>query len=372
MITEIMLSNLKCFSRQNIPLGMLTLLTGVNGTGKSTVIQSLLLLRQSWLRDLLPRGALALNGELIEMGMGRDALYEGASQDEIGIGLKFGDDQAEWFFNVSPDLDVLTMEFDTVPEQTYLQSFFRDGFQYLTAERIGPRGSFPTSTHAVREQRQLGRSGEYAAHYLAIFGTEKVQLPALLRNDAASPSLLNQVEAWLSVVSPGTQLRIQEFANLNLAELRYAFSGGDIASRSYRSTNVGFGLTYSLPILVAVLGAKPGALLIIENPEAHLHPRGQAALGEFLVRAASEGVQVIVETHSDHVLNGVRLAVAKKLIKPELVRTHFFHRRAGEGSRGMVSPQIDPDGRLSDWPHDFFDQWDRSLEELLRINEADR
>jgi predicted ATPase len=264
---------------------------------------------------------------------------------------------------------VLTMKLNTAPEQIYQQSPFRDGFQYLTAERIGPRVAFPTSTHAVREQRQLGRNGEYAAHYLAIFGTEKVQLPSLVRKDAASAYLLNQVEAWLSVVSPGTQLRIQEFANLNLAELRYAFSGGDIASRGYRSMNVGFGLTYALPILVAVLGAKPGALLMIENPEAHLHPRGQAALGEFLVYAANEGVQVVVETHSDHVLNGVRLSVAKKLIKPELVRTHFFHRRAGEGAREMMSPQIDADGRLSDWPQDFFDQWDRSLEELLRINE---
>jgi len=370
MITEVMLTNLKCFSKQRIPLGMLTLLTGINGTGKSTVIQSLLLLRQSWLRELLPKGALALNGELVEMGTGSDALYEGAAKDEIGIGLKWAGHEVEWFFDVSPDLDVLTMEFDTVPELAYQQNVFRDGFQYLTAERVGPRVAFPTSTHAVREQRQLGRNGEYATHYLAIFGTEKVLLPSLIRSDAASSSLLNQVEAWLSVVSPGTQLRIQEFANFNLAELRYAFSGGDIASRSYRPTNVGFGLTYSLPILVAVLSSKPGSLVVIENPEAHLHPRGQAALGEFLVRAASEGVQLIVETHSDHVLNGVRLAVAQKLIKPESVRTHFFYRKNGEGARGVISPQIDADGRLSDWPQDFFDQWDRSLEELLRINEG--
>jgi predicted ATPase len=372
MITELTLTNLKCFAQQSVPLGALTLLTGINGTGKSTVIQSLLLLRQSWLREILTKGALALNGELVEMGTGRDALYEGATKDEIGIGLKWDAGKVEWFFAVRPELDVLTMESDPIPEQAYQKSPFGDGFQYLTAERIGPRVAFPTSTHAVREQRQLGRSGEYATHYLAIFGTEKVQLPALIRDDAASSSLLNQVESWLSVVSPGTQLQIQEFANLNLAELRYAFSGGDVASRSYRSMNVGFGLTYSLPILVAVLGARPGALLVIENPEAHLHPRGQEALGEFLVRAAKDGVQLVVETHSDHVLNGVRLAVAKKLIKPELVRTHFFHRRTGEGARGMVSPQIDADGRLSDWPRDFFDQWDRSLEELLNINEAAR
>ena len=136
----------------------------------------------------------------------------------------------------------------------------------------------------------------------------------------------------------------------------------DVPSRSYRATNVGFGISYTLPVLAALLSPS-GTLCLIENPEAHLHPRGQTKLGELAVRAGLSGVQVIVETHSDHFIDGVRIAVRDRLIEPSSIAIHYFERRGITAA--VSSPQLDTEGRLSSWPEGFFDQHEKNLAKLL-------
>jgi predicted ATPase len=106
-------------------------------------------------------------------------------------------------------------------------------------------------------------------------------------------------------------------------------------------------------------------LLLIENPEAHLHPQGQAKLGELLARCAADGVQIIVETHSDHVLNGIRLTVKRGLITAQDVRLCYFTRDVSTGDCYVELPSVLPNGQLSNWPEGFFDQWEKSLDALL-------
>jgi len=155
---------------------------------------------------------------------------------------------------------------------------------------------------------------------------------------------------------------------MDLVSLQYSFTSGKMVSNAYRSTNVGFGITYTLPVLVALLSAEPGTILLLENPEAHLHPQGQVRIGELIARAAHGGVQVLLETHSDHVLNGIRLAVHSGKIPPDKVKLHYFRReeRNGQAYVEVLLPQIDRDGRIDQWPDGFFDQWDKSLEGLLQ------
>ena len=86
-------------------------------------------------------------------------------------------------------------------------------------------------------------------------------------------------------------------------------------------------------------------------------------MAELAVRAATTGVQVIVETHSDHFLDGVRIAVRDGLITPEQIAIHYFER--ADNSVRVMSPEIDSDGRLSDWPAGFFDQHEDNLVRLL-------
>ena len=365
MIQELYLRNYKCFVDQRICFKALTLLSGPNNTGKSSVIQALLLLRQSYQQDLLPGKGLALNGDLINVGTAADALFEKTTENVITfqLRLKNGHEQA-WRFPYDQETDVLSLDnSNTNDTEVYHSSLFGKGFHYLTAKRLGPRRFFHMSDFLVRHQRQLGPAGEYTAHFLYVHGDEIKVHPDLAHPDAASLDLKNQVEAWLGEISPGIRISVVPNIGTDTVSLYYAFVDKEI-SRFYQATNVGFGITYTLPILVAVLSSQPGALILIENPEAHLHPKGQSQMGKLLALAAHCGVQIVLETHSDHVLNGIRVAVHDGKLAPEDVQIHFFQRQ-NDGQAQILSPRIDRNGRIDQWPDGFFDEWDKSLESLI-------
>jgi len=370
MIRLLRLQNFKCFEDQSLNFRPLTLLTGLNGTGKSSVLQSLLLLRQSYQEGLLATTGLMLKGDLINVGVGIDALFESAKEEVIGfeLALKNGVEDGitgQWRFSCNQEADVLDLLPSSVVGDVYDASLFGDNFHYLQAERLGPRLFYDTSDFLVRRHRQLGSRGEYVAHFLSIFGDDNIQHENLNHEDAKSLGLKDQVGAWLGEVSPGTRISVTPVSGMDLMTLQYSFPMGDLFSKNYRATNVGFGITYTLPVIVAILSSSAGSLLLIENPEAHLHPKGQSMIGDLLARAASCGIQVVVETHSDHVLNGIRVAVHNGRLSPNDVQLHFFQRREQDGQSQVVSPQIDRDGRLDQWPDGFFDEWDKSLEALL-------
>lgn len=368
MIRKLRLQNFKRFEDQSLDLGNLTLLSGLNGMGKSSVLQSLLLLRQSHQQGLLQDTGLALNGDLVNVGTAEDALFEGANQDTIGFFLSFDNSsdrgtESFWQFKYDTESEILGLVTCSVCPETYQSNLFGDDFQYLQAERLGPRTSFAMSDFQVRQHRQLGTMGEYTAHFLSAFRDTEIPNPALNHPKAKSLNLLSQVEAWLGEISPGTKVTILDNPGIDLVSLRYSYG----LSKQYRATNVGFGITYTLPVITAILSAKPGALLLLENPEAHLHPRGQARMGHLLAEAAAQDVQIILETHSDHVLNGIRLAVHSGKLDPEALQLHFFQgRESPEGTLSeVVSPNMNRSGRIDRWPDGFFDEWDNSLEALL-------
>jgi predicted ATPase len=376
MIHMLRLRNYKCFEDQSLAFNFLTLLAGLNSTGKSSVLQSLLLLRQSYQQNLLQTTGLALNGDLVHIGTAKDALFEGAKEDVIGFDLILGDEITKdaWRFNYDRETDVLGLaprepaisDFIYNPNNIYRSSLFGSDFHYLQAERIGPRRFFETSDFIVRQRRQLGSSGEYTAQFLAIFGKESIVSNVLSHPESASNALQAQVEAWLGEVSPGTRVTLSPNSISDTISLQYSFvAHNQVRSADYRAANVGFGITYVLPILIAVLSANPGSLLLIENPEAHLHPHGQVKMGELLALAASCGIQVVIETHSDHVLNGVRLAVHDGKLSSDDVQLHYFQRNQQNGQAQVTSPRIDKNGRIDQWPDGFFDEWDKSLEALL-------
>jgi predicted ATPase len=106
-------------------------------------------------------------------------------------------------------------------------------------------------------------------------------------------------------------------------------------------------------------------MLLVENPEAHLHPAGQSKLGRFLARVAGSGVQVVMETHSDHVLNGARLAVANdRTLRARDMLVHYF----GESQTSVIS--VNEKGELDHWPMGFFDQIENDLGGLARARRS--
>ncbi len=364
MISSIYLKNFKCFADQDIDLNTLTLLSGLNSSGKSSLLQSLLLLRQSYQQGLLPGSGLALNGDLVCIGTAKDALFEDAEEDVINFTITWNNKlQGTWCFNYDEEADVLDLTSPEVASEVYKSNLFRDNFHYLQAERIGPRTYLEKSDFQVRMHNQIGTSGEYTAHFLALYRDKMIPNGELSHPSAESLKLGFQVEAWMGEISPGTRITINDNPQLDLVSLEYSYG----LSNLYRATNVGFGISYALPIIVAVLSSKPGTLILIENPEAHLHPKGQSKMGQLLALAASCGVQVVVETHSDHVLNGVRLAVHDGKIKPEDVQLNYFQRidEHGQLITEIISPKIDKNGRINKWPTGFFDQTQKDLIQLM-------
>ena len=366
MLRRISLTNFKCFDNLELPLAPLTLLCGLNGMGKSSVLQALLVLRQSFAAGELRHGRLVLGGDLADLGTGQDVLFEDAEGNVVEFGLHHGDisTPCRLSFDYSRDADQLTARPGSFAQELRawerLPPFHR--LLYVGAERIGPRKWHDRSETFAR-RGELGARGEYALNYLDAHQTVSILTTDPRCGDSSNRKLPQVVDHWLQDVSPGAHLQIEAIPDADALIGGFSFDRpGDVATRRYRATNVGFGLSYILPVLTALL-APSGTLCLIENPEAHLHPRGQTRLAELSVRASLAGVQVIAETHSDHFMDGVRIAVRDGLIQPEGTAFHYFER---DGAKTVVtSPQVNADGRLDSWPTGFFDQHEENLAKLI-------
>lgn len=357
MLDSIEITNFKCFSDLQLSLKGLNVFTGLNGMGKSTVIQSILLLKQSQEQGL-PLKQLFLNGNYVSLGTGQDILFENASSDKICLAFKEGDMVTKVALDYSSTSDVLGIS----PPVSHLSNFFSSDFEYLNAERLSPKTIYEKSSYALNND-QLGIYGQYTAHYLSVHQDDDIEP----YGDASYKTLKEGVQFWLNEVSPKVKLNVTQILNADLAQINYYYTGlsDSIKSREYRPTNVGFGISYILPIITALLKAKVGSTLIIENPEAHLHPKGQRKVGELISFCANKGVQIFLETHSDHVLNGIRIAVKKQLLKSEQVKLFFFVNPEDKIAHVVESPTILPNGKLNYWPDGFFDEWEKALDEII-------
>jgi predicted ATPase len=381
VINHIKLINFKAFRRLELPLGPLTLLTGLNSSGKSSVLQALGLLRQSYETQMLIRakragGGLLLNGDLVALGTAQDVLHEdfgpveelpAVSEPLVGFVIEEDGEQRTWAaaYDIRhPDQDVMPLAEGSVRAHLAEQPF-----QYLHADRITPAVTYPRSHQIAIARGFLGVRGEHTVNFLRHHTEQEVpqEVPdgPLRHRAATSPQLLDQTIAWMQELCPGVNIETDPIEGTDSVRLSYGFGGtaGINATRRRRPTNVGFGLTYALPVVVACLTATPESLILLENPEAHLHPKGQSRMAALLSASAATGAQLIVETHSDHVLNGVRIAVKQGVLQPEDAVVHYF-RGNGAGTE-VVTPRIDKDGMVEQWPEGFFDEWENSLDQLL-------
>ena len=372
MFTQIDLRHFKCFALLKLPLRPLTLLSGLNASGKSSVIQALALLHQT-MREHEWSTRLMLNGYAVQLGTAEDVIDKITGTRHFGIGLLDGEAVYRWQFEggrTRMSLGVVGVSIDgngaNEPESLrHLLPLNADRsvssrlcrMTYLTAERLGPRETYVLEEPGLRPV--VGPAGEHAVSVLYAGRDERV--PNALVVKGVPPIRLRQVEARMGHFFPGCELAIAKIPRANAVTLGIRTSK-DVDF--HRPTHTGFGITQVLPIVVAALSARCNDLLLIENPEVHLHPAGQALMGEFLAEIADGGVQVILETHSDHVLNGVRRAVKNKTLPPDDVALHFFRPRQDaerEGLPQVQSPLIDGDGNIDDWPEGFFDQFDKDM-----------
>ena len=372
MLTKIGLTNFKCFQQVTVGCTSLNLLCGLNGMGKSSVIQAMLVLRQSFETGELANGRLVLGGRHADLGTGSDVLFEDADRDELGFTLESRQTEKNWglYFAYSRESDLLSVvQASSGNQEPYVPTDWQDippfggDFVYVNAERVGPRKFYPLSDVLAR-RGDLGPRGEHTWNFLSHHKQKTLAADDPRLGASGRRQLLSVVDDWLQEVSPGAHLELETITAADALIAGFTFDRpGDVASRRHRATNVGFGLSYVLPVVVALL-SEAGTLCLIENPESHLHPHGQTKLAELAARSSKAGVQVFVETHSDHFMDGVRIAVRDGIIQAEDATFHFFER---EGTRSVItSPEVDSDGRLSRWPTGFFDQHEMNLVRLLR------
>lgn len=372
MITKLKIANFKSHLNTVLDMGALTVLTGINSSGKSSVLQALLLLRQSFKNNRLDVG-LDLNRPLCDIGNGYDALSRFANNEIITFALR-SDEEYEWNFDLT-DYRKLYGTFIPLVEGTTRSKYFSElslftnDFQYLSASRWAHVSLYPIDSYAVETEKQLSREygrGELVAHFLDFYGYYEnfIQLDNVLHPKCSSRKLLDQTIAWENEVSPDVTMNVKTVSE-NVA-IRYSYGNINDTERYYKSENVGFGLSYSLPVIVALLSASPDSLLIIENPEAHLHPRGQSKLSELIALAAQGGAQVIIETHSDHIFNGVRKSIMAKKIDRDNVKIHFFELNNDHIS-ASTEIELSEEGRVLKHKKGLFDQFDDDLDTLLGL-----
>jgi len=384
MITQINIENFKCFSKKVIPVGALNILTGFNAAGKSTALQALLLISQM-VSGRRAGISVALNGELVRLGTPGDVLRADGSK-EIKIGIETVDQKIQWTLvpsaslnnsldlkdihwaspngkgdlnNISCDTSFYGLTPDEAPHDVFNLADEISDLIFISAVRMGTQDVYPSPSEPSPIQANVGIRGDYAPWWYEQHLDYEIDHKRVHASERAL-TLRRQLNAWLNQLFPGAEANAQKLPNTDLIQLLFRNSKTDVWRKP---ANIGYGLTYAFPILVAGLLARPGQLLIIDSPEAHLHPLGQSNMGKFLARVAASGVQVLVETHSDHVLNGARLAVKSKVIESRDVSILFFNRPPQKNGdpEHIIAPSIDEAGNLSDWPVGFFDQAENDL-----------
>ena len=356
---------MKPTSRKNAGALPLTVLTGANGAGKSTFIQAILLVRQA--AHLHSGDAVLLNGPYgLELGEANEVLHYSAEYPRIDAIVNVSGSQSgsQWTFEVPLErrLHLRLLEAPSQPPEELTVG--GAGFTYLAAERIGPRNLLEADPAAPTEL-SVGARGEFTAQMLYEFERQEVPAAMRHRDTTGLTTLRPQVELWMSTIVRPIEIRTSWPEGTSA--LMFQFKNPGVRADWLRPANMGFGVSYALPIVVAGLTAPPGGLFLIENPEAHLHPEGQSRLGSFLAMLAGSGVQVVVETHSDHVLNGIRRSVVlEQSVGHDDVVIHFFLAQDREDSDVAREVRITPTAALDAWPSGFFDQFERDLAVLAR------
>jgi len=364
------IKDFKCFHEADIPINKLTVFAGANGNGKSTAVQAMLFLRRTvehcarWEKDRYDMNELnGLNVELngpycLNLGNSGYIITADSEVDKIFLGISDGDNVFGVTYGINEGKELWLTPIEPLINNFTGNPLYYQEFYYLNAERIGPRLSQEIHFY---DYYNVGHKGEYTAQIISNlqYSAFKVDEKRINNEYLKGNRFEHHVNAWLDYILPGVSVTssYDEKTHAALIAVSNSYSRGNPVV----PTNTGFGISYVLPIIVSGLIAQKDRFLVVENPEAHLHPAAQSKIGYFFGIIASAGVRVIIETHSDHVINGIQLAVAKKAIPNDEVTINFFTFNNADSAETINQPEvksitINEKGELADWPKGFFDQ----------------
>jgi predicted ATPase len=327
------------------------------------------------------------SGELVQIGTTKDARYQYSKKKEnFSIKLQFkGKEPYQMDFDYTIESDVFkqtnletNLYGETKSNLDTSESIFSTNFQYLKADRIEPKSVHKKNYTSVVTNKNLGSYGQYTVHFIETYYNDDLEFENLIHKDSITKdevlgtqiinkTFINQINLWMGEISPGVNIRT---TNINQDEvlLEYVFKQPNFGDTNrFKPENVGFGISYALHIVTALLSARTGELIIIENPESHIHPRGQAELGKLIALVAQNDVQIIIETHSDHILNGIRVGVKDNPIMKDRTILFYFKKIVTESEQysSVTNISIDKNGELSEYPVNLLDEWSNQLFKLM-------
>lgn len=349
MIKNITINNFKSLKSAQLELGHFNLLCGTNASGKSSLLQAILLISQNFIQE----DEIVLNGELVNLGEFREIKNFKASID-VPVSISLTD--------YSQNLSSLVFSQDNVIEKNIGFPKINQQLYYLSANRIGSSDVFERAS----KKNTFGILGEFAISFLQDKKDENMPEQLIYDKDNGTAHLfVDEVNYWMEKVT-GSQLKVEGIQKTNKLVLSYSNN----ENYQVRTSNTGSGLSYVVSIIILGLGVgllskddqeKP--VVIIENPEIHLHPKAQSVLTEFL-SWLSNHMQIILETHSDHIFNGFRKMIKSEKINNETSNIFFFNLE--DSITQIKKIEISKTGKLLTMERDLFDQFQIDLSELLR------
>lgn len=377
MLTAVKLFNYKCFHQEEFHLSNINLFFGLNGRGKSSLLQAILLMSQSVsetnsLKELLISSCLLKLGNFDDIKFSNSNILENIKfgfetdsdsitdfefeyrrdENELGRGflksfeLNGIKSSEEVISDSNSSTDSISKNNSSInyKDDSRILKIFRN-VHYVSADRIGPR--LYVDKFGVDGVYKTGIRGENAINVLSSY--KQILNPLFFFSGSEPQTIINLCEQWLSYIFDGANIEINDKGE-SVLSLKINPKGNE---NLYKSVNVGFGYSYILSIVVTCLIAKEGDIVIFENPEAHLHPKAQSRLTQLFSRLALNNVQLFIESHSEHILNGLRVAIADKKngIEKNMISSYFF-----DENFKVEKLMIDDKGFVDNWPKDFFDQ----------------
>ncbi len=326
----------------------------MNSVGKSTLIQALLLLKQSYesLGKFKDSNVL-LNTDALKLGSTNQIMLTDKmvlSLDADWIEYSAGDDKLSLVIEkISSSGDLIDMFDDELNnDDVWLDRIDQNEFYYLNAERLGPRNYQEMKSHDVLH---CGYHGEYAFDVIEKNPLFIVSENRKFKGDSEKKisDINKQIDYWMSYIVNGVEVNFSSDITTQLSQMKVRQAALDTPFNS--PYNFGFGISYVLPIIVTGLIANTNSIIVVENPEAHLHPAGQSRIGEYLAQMATDDLQIVIETHSEHVINGIRKYALKNQMSAEDICINYFNIELGKHtvSRLPLNERMD----ILKWPDGF-------------------
>jgi predicted ATPase len=433
MLDRLRFTNFKSWPEADLKAGRITGIFGTNSSGKTSLLQFLLLLKQT--KDATDRAlSLDLNGPLLQLGAIKDAIHRHEEDRHINWRVRFALDSELVIADPStkkrsntiargktlalnaevavtrraPACRSIRYSLGDMRFALAAKSADSSHFELTARSRDGVESSFrlirasgrawdlpaPVKSYAFPDQ---ARTYFQNSGFLAdLESTYEAQMDRIFylgplrefpRRDylwaRSRPTDVGQrgekaIDAILAATEAGEMrnlkpkarlLPFQEIVAHFLRDMGLidSFKVEEIAEGSNRwqarvktrrgasevlLTDVGFGVSQVLPVVTLLQYVPEGATVILEQPEIHLHPLAQAGLADVIIQAATHrGVQVILESHSEHVLLRLQRRIAESAIEADLVKLYFCD--APGGASTLTPLEIDLFGNIRNWPDKF-------------------